>query len=122
MIDLTKLLSKDSLFQDEEYLPQSKIERKFNNEVYWKFVELFGIERYKFWKRTSDLLTREQIAQTLLNRSLVSNLQAALKETDTILDKGLNLAGMRLYAIKYLNKKDEAKYKLNSYTPTHYDF
>ena len=118
-MDLTNLLTKDTLFQSEKFICEKNAEHEFKAKLYWKFVNLFGI--HKFWKKKSGLFTKEQITQILVDNSLSNNLEEGLKETEIILEEGLDGDGSyyystpRLRAIVYINGKGDVKYRLKSY-------
>ena len=64
---------------------------KQKDEAERAFAKIFGVEynplKRLFGKGKSKLLTKEQIAQKLLDNSLVSNLEEGMKETEHMLRK-----------------------------------
>jgi hypothetical protein len=98
----------------------SKSEQKGETEK--AFAKIFGVDfdclkRWFLGKGKSELLTKEQIAQKLLDNSLVNNLEDGMKETEYILKN--NKGGMweplppRVEFREYLDGNNNKKYRLH---------
>lgn len=61
-------------------------ENSMRNEALIKIMNLFGI-RPSVWRRRSKFFTEQDLAQKLVKKSIVSNLEEGLDLTRTILNK-----------------------------------